>query len=373
MSCGSCGTNSGCGSNGSCSSGGCNKKSVYDWLGDMGISTSEPYPFAEVRFNNGRKEYCSVPEELDLKTGKAVKVEMASGYHIGYVSLLGELVRLQIQKKGIKTNESPKILALPSDKELEKFQKAKTRELPTLFKTREIIRNTELDMKLTEVEFQADNSKATFYYSADDRVDFRELIKKIASEFKIRVEMKQINLRQEAGMLGGIGVCGRELCCSTWMSGFKNVATSAARYQNLSLNPSKLSGQCGRLKCCLNFELETYKEALKFIPEVKKPIELSQGKARLQKTDIFRKIMWFAVEGDTNWIPLDVDKVKEILEQNQKGIKPTSLADYIEEETIEEEEVTSFEMNKLEISKKKKKKKRKKPSHRPHKPRSNDK
>jgi hypothetical protein len=180
-------------------------------------------------------------------------------------------------------------------------------------------------MKLSDVEYQADNTKATFYYSAEDRVDFRELIKQLAAEFKVRVEMRQISLRQEAGRIGGIGVCGRELCCSTWLSDFKNVATSAARYQNLSLNPSKLSGQCGRLKCCLNYELETYMEALQFIPEVEKPLLTEQGEARLQKTDIFRKIMWFGYKEDNNWYPLNVDRVNEILRLNAEGKKPATL------------------------------------------------
>jgi len=180
-------------------------------------------------------------------------------------------------------------------------------------------------MKLSDVEFQADNTKAVFYYSADERVDFRELIKVLATDFKVRVEMRQISLRQEAGRLGGIGVCGRELCCSTWLSDFKNVATSAARYQNLSLNPSKLSGQCGRLKCCLNYELETYMEALKFIPDVETPLLTEKGEARLQKTDIFRKIMWFAYKEENNWYALNVDRVNEILELNRSGKKPASL------------------------------------------------
>ncbi|MFM8833550.1 MAG: stage 0 sporulation family protein, partial [Cytophagales bacterium] len=195
----------------------------------------------------------------------------------------------------------------------------------TLYRTREVIKHYKLNMKLSDVEYQADNTKATFYYSAEDRVDFRELIKQLAAEFKVRVEMRQISLRQEAGRIGGIGVCGRELCCSTWLSDFKNVATSAARYQNLSLNPSKLSGQCGRLKCCLNYELETYMDALQFIPEVEKPLLTEQGEARLQKTDIFRKIMWFGYKEDNNWYPLNVDRVNEILRLNAEGKRPATL------------------------------------------------
>src|SRR5690606_3071411 len=187
------------------------------------------------------------------------------------------------------------------------------------------INDIKLNMKLSDVEFQADNTKATFYYSADDRVDFRELIKMLAGEFKIRVEMRQISLRQEAGRLGGIGSCGRELCCATWLSDFKSVSTTAARYQNLSLNPSKLSGQCGRLKCCLNYELETYMEALQEIPTVDKPLLTEKGEAKLQKTDIFRKIMWFGYDKESSWYLVDVARVMEIMALNSKGVRPVSL------------------------------------------------
>ena len=197
--------------------------------------------------------------------------------------------------------------------------------MPALHRSREIIRQMKLPMKLSDVEFQADNMKVSFFYSAEERVDFRELIKVLAGEFKVRVEMRQITLRQEAGRLGGIGVCGRELCCSTWLSDFKNVATSAARYQNLSLNPSKLSGQCGRLKCCLNYELETYMDALKHIPEISHPLLTEKGEATLHKTDIFRKIMWFGYKEETAWYPLNVDRVNEILLLNKEGRKPATL------------------------------------------------
>jgi cell fate regulator YaaT (PSP1 superfamily) len=256
---------------------------------------------------------------------------------MGYISLQGELVRLQMQKKKVADDdEIKKVYRIASQKDLEKFEEVKLRESPTLYRTRVIIRELNLNMKLSDVEYQADNTKATFYYSAEDRVDFRELIKILAGEFKVRVEMRQISLRQEAGRLGGIGVCGRELCCSTWLSDFKNVATSAARYQNLSLNPSKLSGQCGRLKCCLNYELDTYIEALKDIPEVEAPLLTQQGEARLQKTDIFRKIMWFGYKEENNWYPLSIQRVNEILEMNKAGKKPVSLE-------INEEEIKSQE------------------------------
>jgi hypothetical protein len=212
---------------------------------------------------------------------------------------------------------------------------------------------------LSDIEYQADNTKATFYYSADDRVDFRELIKMLAGEFKIRVEMRQISLRQEAGRLGGIGVCGRELCCATWLTEFKNVATSAARYQNLSLNPSKLSGQCGRLKCCLNYELETYIEALEDIPKIEAPLQTEKGDAVLQKTDIFRRIMWFGYGEENTWHPLDIDRVNAILRLNREGKKPASL-DRDESEEKASVEVLNSDLQRMDQKYKNKAKKKKK-------------
>jgi len=328
---------SGCNNNGACGTGGCNKMNVFDWLSNMDMPVENRFSVIEVRFKNGRKDFFKNTDSLTLTTGDAVIVEAATGHHLGYVSLQGELVRLQMQKKKVANDdEIKKVYRIATQKDLEKFEEVKKRDLPTLFRTREIIRQLKLAMKLSDVEFQADNTKATFFYSAEDRVDFRELIKILASEFKVRVEMRQISLRQEAGRLGGIGVCGRELCCSTWLSDFKNVATSAARYQNLSLNPSKLSGQCGRLKCCLNYELETYMEALKDIPEVEVPLLTQKGEARLQKTDIFRKIMWFGFKEDNNWYPLRIDRVNEILEMNRLGKKPATLD--INEEEVKDQD-----------------------------------
>lgn len=323
----------GCNNNGACGTGGCNKMNVFDWLSNMEMPVEAKFDVVEIRFKNGRKDFFRNVDKFNLYTGDAVVVEMPNGHHIGHVSLQGELVRLQMQKKNVANDgEIKKIYRLAHTRDLEKFEEVKKRELPTLYRTREVIRQLKLSMKLSDIEYQADNTKATFYYSADDRVDFRELIKILAAEFRIRVEMRQISLRQEAGRLGGIGVCGRELCCSTWLSDFKNVATSAARYQNLSLNPSKLSGQCGRLKCCLNYELETYMEALKDIPEVESPLLTEKGPASLQKTDIFRKIMWFAYKEDNNWYPLNIDRVNDILEMNRNGAKPATLdADVLEE------------------------------------------
>jgi len=309
---------------------------VFDWLSNMEMPSESKFDVVEVRFKNGRKDFYRNTEKLQLTTGDAVIVEVPSGHHLGHVSLQGELVRLQMQKKNVANDgEIRKIYRLAHAKDLEKYEEVKKRELPTLYRTREIVRMLKLAMKLSDVEYQADNTKATFFYSAEDRVDFRELIKHLAGEFRIRVEMRQISLRQEAGRLGGIGVCGRELCCSTWLSEFKNVATSAARYQNLSLNPSKLSGQCGRLKCCLNYELETYMDALKDIPEVDAPLLTEKGEATLQKTDIFRKIMWFGFREESNWYPVNIERVNEILEMNRAGKKPANL----EENEVAEKEV----------------------------------
>ena len=340
MSCSSCGTAkdgkvSGCNNNGACNTGGCNKMNVFDWLSNMDIPVRDKFNVVEVRFKNGRKEFFKNSEGLNLTTGDAVIVEVPNGHHLGHVSMQGELVRLQMQKKKVANDgEVHKIYRIAHQRDLEKFEEVKKRELPTLYRTREIIRNLKLEMKLSDIEYQADNTKATFFYSADDRVDFRELIKVLAGEFKIRVEMRQISLRQEAGRLGGIGVCGRELCCSTWLTDFKNVATSAARYQNLSLNPSKLSGQCGRLKCCLNYELETYIEALEDIPKVEGPLLTEKGEATLQKTDIFRKIMWFGFREENTWYPLNVSRVNEILRLNRDGKKPATLDRDQEEEKV---------------------------------------
>lgn len=365
----SCGTKkdgkvAGCDNNGACGTGGCNKMNVFDWLSNMEMPGHTGFDIVEVRFKNGRKDFYRNPDKLSLTTGDAVVVEVPNGHHVGYVSLQGELVRLQMQKKKIANDsEIKKIYRLAHQKDLEKLEEVKKRELPTLYRTREVIREYKLQMKLSDVEYQADNTKATFFYSAEDRVDFRELIKRLATEFRIRVEMRQISLRQEAGRLGGIGVCGRELCCSTWLGDFKNVATSAARYQNLSLNPSKLSGQCGRLKCCLNYELETYMEALQDIPKIETPLLTEQGEARLQKTDIFRKIMWFGYSEENTWYPLNVARVNEILELNRAGKKPANL-----EEDVVAEKVPIQTLNrdlekmdqKFRDKSKRKKKKRKK-------------
>lgn len=330
MSCSSCGVSTdgvtaGCNNNGGCATGGCNKLNTFDWLSNMDIPRQDMFDIVEVRFKNGRKEFFRNTNQLEIVTGEAVVVDVQGGHHVGYISLQGELVRLQMKKKGVKDNdEIRQIYRKATLKDLEKFEQVRQRENPALYRTRNIILEQKLKMKLTDIEFQADNAKATFYYSADERVDFRELIKVLASEFKIRVEMRQISLRQEAGRLGGIGSCGRELCCSTWLTEFKSVSTSAARYQNLSLNPSKLSGQCGRLKCCLNYELETYIDALQDIPDVKF-LKTKKGDVRLEKTDIFRKLMWFSYRDENTWHPISTERTAEILAMNKNGESPESL------------------------------------------------
>ncbi len=369
MGCSTCSSGSkeetGCQSNGACQTGGCNKLNVFDWLAHMDGSISS-FDIVEIRFKNGRKDFFRNKQQLELNLGDAVVVDVPNGHHIGHVSLQGELVRLQMKKKKVDDDESIKgIYRVASAKDIDKFRQARKREEPTLFRTREIIQQQKLQMKLTDVEYQADNTKATFYYSADDRVDFRELIKVLAAEFRIRIEMRQISLRQEASRLGGVGSCGRELCCSTWLTGMVSVSTQAARYQNLSLNPSKLSGQCGRLKCCLNYELETYMESLKDIPEVEKPLQMESGPAFLQKTDIFRKIMWFSFKDENSWHPVDTSRVAEIIALNKDGKKPATLF----EDEVVEEPVSTLNSDLVAMDRKfrgrhkTKKKKKRRPAH----------
>lgn len=360
MGCATCGTGGcviksgstvgGCRNHGFCKTGGCNRMNSFDWLANMQLPTTAKLDIVEVKFKGGRKEFYRNPLGLELFTGDAVVVDAENGYHIGLVTLQGELVRLQMLKKKVSEEAvTLGIYRLATEKDMEKFEQARNRELPTLYRTREIISEMGLKMKLSDVEYQADNTKATFYYSADERVDFRQLIKVLASEFKIRVEMRQISLRQEAGRLGGIGSCGRELCCSTWLSDFKTVTTAAARYQNLSLNPSKLSGQCGRLKCCLNYELDTYLDALIDIPEVEKPLLTERGEAYLQKVDIFKKILWFSYKDEeTTWHPVSAERVKQIMELNEKGIVVFSLSETEEKHVRKTKDMQPLEATTLQ-------------------------
>jgi cell fate regulator YaaT (PSP1 superfamily) len=331
MGCTSCGTGkpNGCKSNGGCSTGGCNRLNVYDWLSNLPIDDMESNcRIIEVSFNQGsRKDFYRNNTINTLSKGDIVAVEGVSGFDVGTVNLTGELIRLQLKKKKIdeKSPEIKKILRIATDNDIAKWKETKAREREVLIRSRAIARQLKVDLKMSEVEIQADSRKATFFYIADERVDFRELIRLYANEFKVKVEMKQIGARQEAGKIGGIGSCGRELCCSTWLTDFKSVNTNAARYQNLSINQTKLSGQCGRLKCCLNYELDTYLDALQYFPEDADVIEVARGRAFLVKKDIFRNLMWYTMADSTKHYPLSIETVKKIKEQNKQGIKPEAL------------------------------------------------
>lgn len=335
MGCGSCSTTvngvpQGCGNKGHCTSGSCNKKNAYDWLSDLEIGDPSAYGFVEVSFKKGsRKEYYISSSGQETITGDMVVVESASGYDVGRISLSGDLVRLQFKKKNIKEDRIiHKIIRKANQRDLEKLEEARSLEQRTMVRARVIARTLGLDMKLGDVEYQGDKRKATFYYTAEGRVDFRELVRSYAKEFKIKIEMRQIGARQESARIGGIGSCGRELCCSTWLSDFKSVSTSAARYQNISINQLKLSGQCGRLKCCLNYELDAYMDALKDFPKHADVIKTQSGSANLIKTDIFKGIMYYGIQterGRGPVVPLDKDKVKELIEMNKKGEKPFDL------------------------------------------------
>jgi cell fate regulator YaaT (PSP1 superfamily) len=295
----------------------------------------KPYNVIEVKFKGSRKEFYLNNDNIYLEAGELVAVEASTGgYDIGHVSITGELVRMQMVKRRVKEEDVvKKIYRKATVPDVDKWKAAKDLEWETMHKARTLALELNLSMKLSDVDYQGDKTKATFYYTAEGRVDFRELIKKMAESFRIRIEMRQIGMRQEASRLGGIGSCGRELCCSTWLTDFKTVSTSAARYQNLSLNTLKLAGQCGKLKCCLNYELDTYMDALKHIPDNVNVLKTERGDARLQKTDIFKKLMWFSYPREESWIPLPIDRVKEIQQMNRDGIIPPDLGEVVEEET----------------------------------------
>ena len=334
MGCGSCGTSkdgapSGCQSHGNCSSGGCNRMNVHDWLANLPFSDPESNcRVVEISFNNGsRKDYFKNTTLHYYGKGEMVAVEGVNGFDVGMINLTGELVRLQLKKNNIdeKSPEIKKVLRRATEQDIQKMLETKEKEANMLIRSRAIARYLRLELKMAEVEIQADAKKATFFYIADDRVDFRELIKLYAAEFKVKVEMRQIGARQEAGKVGGIGSCGRELCCSTWLTDFKSVNTNAARYQNLSINQTKLSGQCGRLKCCLNFELDTYMDALQFFPNDADMLELAKGRAFLVKKDIFKNLMWYTMSDSNKHYPLTLETVKRIKAQNKQGIRPEEL------------------------------------------------
>ncbi len=335
MSCSGCSTKgadgkpSGCQSNGGCTSGGCNRMNVHDWLANLPFSDyNTSCKIIEVSFNNGsRKEFFRNTTLHQYTKGDLIAVEGVSGFDVGSVNITGELVRLQLKKVGVKEDnvDIKKVLRIATESDIQKLLEQKKREPEAIIRSRAITKQLNLNMKISEVEMQADGRKATFFYIADDRVDFRELIKIYATEFKVKVEMRQIGARQEAAKVGGIGSCGRELCCSTWLTDFKSVTTTAARYQNLSINQTKLSGQCGRLKCCLNFELDTYMDALQYFPENADTLEFAKGRAFLLKKDIFKNLMWYTVAGSTKHYPLSIEKVKEVKALNLKNVRPEEI------------------------------------------------
>ncbi|HZG25864.1 MAG TPA: regulatory iron-sulfur-containing complex subunit RicT [Chitinophagaceae bacterium] len=302
---------------------------MHDWLMNLPFADPESYcKVIEVSFNNGsRKEFYRNNMLQVFEKGEMVTVEGISGFDVGELTLSGEMVRLQMKKKGADefNPEMKRVLRRATDKDIELLVQNKAREKEAVVRARAITRQLKLNMKMSEVEIQADGRKATFYYIADDRVDFRELIKILAAEFKVKVEMRQIGARQEAGKVGGIGSCGRELCCSTWLTEFKSVNTTAARYQNLSINQTKLSGQCGRLKCCLNYELDTYLDALQHFPENADTIQVARGTAILIKKDIFRNLMWYVLQESSKHYPLTIERVKKIKQLNAQGIFPEEL------------------------------------------------
>jgi cell fate regulator YaaT (PSP1 superfamily) len=351
MGCGNCGSSKdgkpgGCKSNGNCSSGGCNRLNVHDWLSDIPVADlGKPFPFVEMSFNNGsRKDFYKLTSPMDLVKGQYLAVEGQGGFDVGVVSCSGEIVRLQMKKRRVQEDNKDirRILRVASDEDIALMNESKLREKETMITGRVIINRLKLNMKLSEVEIQADGKKATYYYTAEDRVDFRELIRSFSSEFKMKVEMKQIGIRQEAGKIGGIGSCGRELCCSTWLTKFNSVSTSAARYQNLAINQTKLSGQCGRLKCCLNFELDTYMDALKIFPRKADKLKTSAGTAYLQKKDIFKNLLWYSYRGSSKLYPLSIERVNEIVALNKEGKEVDEMKPVEIESTKSEEKELEF-------------------------------
>ena len=346
MACTSCSTSDGgapkgCKNNGTCGTDSCNKLTVFDWLGNMNLPNGQtPFDCIEIRFKNGRKEFYRNTEKLTLSIGDIVATEASPGHDVGIVTLTGELVKVQMKKKGVDHTSSDvaKIYRKASQRDIDIWSDARDKEEPMKVKAREIAIALKLQMKISDIEFQGDGSKAIFYYTAEDRVDFRQLIKEFAQTFKARIEMKQVGFRQEAARLGGIGSCGRELCCSTWLTDFRSVNTSAARYQQLSLNPQKLAGQCGKLKCCLNYELDTYLDALKDFPDFDTKIHTEKGDAICQKQDIFKGLMWFAyTDNFANWHVLKIEHVREIVAQNKQKIRVSSLEDFAIELVVEQE------------------------------------
>lgn len=349
MSCTTCsstinGIPKGCKSNGDCNSGNCGKMTVFDWLANMTLpSGQEKFDIFEVRFKNGRKSFFKNTSSLPLYIGDVVAVESSPGHDVGVISLAGELVKVQMRRKSTENGEVLKIYRKATQRDMDIWTESRNKELDVQKKSRLIIDRLGLKMKLSDVEYQGDGTKAIFYYTSDDRVDFRQLIRELAGSFNLRVEMKQVGLRQEAARLGGIGSCGRELCCSTWLTDFRSVSTSAARYQQLSLNPLKLAGQCGKLKCCLNYELDSYLDVLRDFPDTNIALQTEKGKAVFQKMDIFQRLLWYAyLDNPIQWYKLTVDQTNAIIEQNKKKVLPANLEDLSSELDQDTSETISF-------------------------------
>lgn len=353
MGCTNCGSSNkvpnGCKSNGSCGTGGCGKLPVFDWLANIDLPNGQStYDIVEIRFKNSRKSFFRNIKNISLVVGDVVVVDASPGYDIGVVSVIGELARIQVRKKtsNFKAHEARNIRNKATSEDIEKWQSARDKEAETMLKARQIASEIDLKMKISDVEYQADGSKAVFYYTADERVDFRQLIRDLAEHFKVKIEMKQIGVRQEAARLGGIGSCGRELCCSTWLTDFRSVSTASARYQQLSLNPEKLAGQCGKLKCCLNYELDSYVDALKSFPRTDIKLNTEKGRAFHVKTDVFKKQMWYLYENGSDgagsgFIPIKPDKVADVIAMNKEGKKPHDLKDFMESIVIAEPDYTN--------------------------------
>jgi cell fate regulator YaaT (PSP1 superfamily) len=380
MGCGSCGNNNGshspgCGNNGSCSTGSCNKLNVYNWLTDMVLPEDyEPFNIVEIRFKGSKKQFYKNVNGLELFTGDKVVVESDIGYDIGEVSLSGELVKLQLKKYGVEENNSEmrSIRGIANESQVEKYNEYKAKEKKDLEEARTIALQLKLKMKISDIEYQGDGKKVTFYYTSEGRVDFRELIRRYASAFKCRIQMLQVSYREEASRLGGIGSCGRELCCSTWLTDYKVVSMGAAKTQNLSINMLKLSGQCGRLKCCLNYELELYSEKLKQFPSEKVKLKTQSGLASLRKIDILKGTAWYCYEKSFDWISVNIKRVNEILALNKKGETPMTLSDTalgaeISSKTLEfkEDLLTGTDLNRMDDKDKKRKQKRQGSNKRP--------
>lgn len=327
------------------------KLSVFDWLSNINNPAPNRCDFVEVRFKNDRKSFYKNVNNIPLHIGSVVTVESSPGHDLGVVSLTGELVKIQMKKKKFPEESALKIYRQANQKDLEVWQEARKKEDGVKLEARKIAQRLGLEMKVTDVEYQGDSSKITFYYTADNRIDFRQLIKDYAGAFRTKIDMKQIGFRQEAAKVGGIGSCGRELCCSTWLTDFRSVNTNVARYQQLSINPQKLAGQCGKLKCCLNYELDSYLDALSNFPSSSTTLETEKGKAFCIKIDVFKKKMWFAyVDSSIAWYDFDIDLVKKLISKNKRGEKILPLEDLKQPEAsthtidlIQENNVDRFE------------------------------